>query len=82
MLNTFILIVAKPNRFENIIKKLLSDPYVLFVVTVAMFLDGSNIPISVLRRIPREHSYQVCFYLAKQCRGEEFKKVLKTTDAR
>ena len=33
-------------------EKLLSDPYVLFLLT-AMFFNESNIPTSILRRIPQ-----------------------------
>ena len=45
--------MAKPNGFGDICKKLLSDPYVLFLETAAIFLDESQIPKSVLCRIPQ-----------------------------
>ena len=52
MLNTFIQVrFAKPNDFGYKCKTRLSDPYVLFLVTVAMFFNGSKIPTSVLRNI-------------------------------
>ena len=41
--------MAKPNSFGDICEKLLSDPYVLFVVTAAI----PKIPTSVLYRIPQ-----------------------------
>ena len=43
--------MAKPNGFGNICQKLLSDPYVQFLVTAAIFFNGTKIPISVLCRI-------------------------------
>jgi len=54
MLNTLILCqnLAKRNDFRDICEKLLFDPYGLFLVTVAMFVDRSKIPTSVLCRIP------------------------------
>ena len=45
--------LPKPNGFGDICKKLMSDPYVLFLVTVAMFFDRLKIPTSVLCRIPQ-----------------------------
>ena len=55
MLNTFTLCqnLAIPNCFADICEQLLSDPYVLFLVTVAMFFNGSKIPTSVLCRLPQ-----------------------------
>ena len=32
--------LVKPNGFGDKYEKLLSDPYVLFLVTMAMFFDG------------------------------------------
>ena len=43
--------MAKHNGFGDVCEKLLSDPYVLFLATTAMFFDGSKIPTSVLCRI-------------------------------
>ena len=45
MLNTFTLCqdLAKPNSFGDICEKLLSDPYVLLLLTAAMFFDRSKI---------------------------------------
>ena len=43
-----------PNGFGGICEKVLSDPYVLFLVTVAMFFKRSKIPTSVLCRIFQE----------------------------
>ena len=45
--------MAKPNGFGDKYEKLLSDLFVLFLVTMAMFFDGSKIPTSVLCRIPQ-----------------------------
>ena len=45
--------LAKPDDFGDIYEKLLFDPYVVFLVTVAMFVDESKIPTSVLSRIPQ-----------------------------
>ena len=39
---------------DIIIEKLLSDSYVLFLVTAVMFFDESKIPLSVLCRAPQE----------------------------
>ena len=44
---------AKPNGFGNTCEKLLSDPYVLFLVMVAMFFNRSKILISVLCMTPQ-----------------------------
>ena len=53
MLNTFILyqIFDKPNCFKDICKKQLFDPYVLFLVTTAMFFVGSKIRTTVMLSI-------------------------------
>ena len=45
--------LAKPNDFGDICEKLPSDPYVLFLVIAAMFFDESEIPTSVLCKIPQ-----------------------------
>ena len=45
--------LAKPNSFWDICKKLLSDPYVLFLVMAAIFFKGTKIPSLVLCRIPQ-----------------------------
>ena len=45
--------MARHNGFVDICEKLLSDTYVPFLVTVAMFFDGSKIPTSVLCKIPK-----------------------------
>ena len=46
--------MAKPNSFGDIIcEKLLSDPYVIFIVTAAMLFDGSKISTLILRSIPQ-----------------------------
>ena len=45
--------MAKPNSFRDICRKLLSDPYVLFLTTAAMFFYGLKIPTTVLCRIPQ-----------------------------
>ena len=42
--------LANSNGFADICEKLHSDLYVLFLVTAAMFFDGSKIPTSVLWR--------------------------------
>ena len=42
--------MAKPNGLGDICEKLQSDPYVLFLITVAMFFDKTKIPTSVLCR--------------------------------
>ena len=44
--------ISELNSFRDI-SKLLSDPYVLFLVTVAMFFDRIKIPTPVLCRIPQ-----------------------------
>ena len=44
---------AKPNGYGDKCEKLKSDPYVIFLVTVAMFFDGSKIPTTVLSTIPK-----------------------------
>ena len=44
--------MATLNSFGNICKKLLSDLYALFLVTVALFFDGPKTPKSVLCMIP------------------------------
>ena len=44
--------VAKGNSFWVICKKLQSDPYVLILVTVAMFFHGSKIPKVILCKTP------------------------------
>ena len=43
--------MAKPNGFGDICEKLLSDPYVLFLVMAAMFFDVSKILTPILCRI-------------------------------
>ena len=43
----------KPNGFGDICEKLLSEPYVLFLVTAAMFFDPSKISTSVLCSTPQ-----------------------------
>ena len=47
--------LTKPNDFGDtcICEKLLSDPYVLFLVMAAMFFDKSKILTTVLCRIPQ-----------------------------
>ena len=45
--------LAKLNGFGDTCEKLLSDPFVLFLVTAAMFFDGSKIPTTVLCTIPQ-----------------------------
>ena len=45
--------LAKSNGFGYICEKLLSDAFVLFLVTAAMFFDRSKIPTPVLCRIPQ-----------------------------
>ena len=54
MLNTLskFVYLAKPNSFGDICEKLLSDPYFLFLVTVAIFFNRSKIHTTVLYRIP------------------------------
>ena len=56
MLNILTLYqnLAKSNGFGDISEKLLSDPYVIFFVTEAMFFDGSKIPTLAVCRIPYE----------------------------
>ena len=44
---------AKLNGLGDICEKLLSVPYVLFLVTAAMFFDESKIPTSILCSIPQ-----------------------------
>ena len=48
--------MVEPNRFGEICgkKKLLSDPYVLLLVTAAMFFNRSKISIAILCMIPQE----------------------------
>ena len=46
MLNLMVLYIYAKNTQ--------SDPYVLFLVMVAMFFNGLKIPISVLCRIPQQ----------------------------
>ena len=46
--------LAKPYGFGDICEKLMSDPYVLFLVMAAMFFDESKIPTSILCRISQE----------------------------
>ena len=55
MLNTFTQSKVGQNflSFGDICKKLLSNPYVLFIVKAAMFFDGSKIPTLFLCRIPQ-----------------------------
>ena len=57
--------LAKPNCFGDICQKLLSDPYVLFLATAATFFDESKSPHQFYAGYPKEHSYQVWFYLVQ-----------------
>ena len=58
--------LAKPNGFGDICKKkLLSDPYVLFLKMVAMFLMDQKSKHNFCARYPKEHSYKIWFQLIK-----------------
>ena len=46
--------LAKPYRFGYICEKLLSNPYVLFLVPTSMLFNKTNISTSFLCRIPKE----------------------------
>ena len=72
---------AKLNGLGNIYEKLLSDPYVLFLVTVAMLFDGSKIPTLILCRIP-QGTFKLSLVQIGQVVSEEksFEKLLTTTD--
>ena len=82
MLNTFTQCqnLVKPNGFGDICEKLLSDPYVLFLVKVAMFFDESKIPTSSQYRMPQE-TFTSCLVLISQVVSEEkgFVQLLTTT---
>ena len=85
MLYTFTLCqnLAKPNGFGDIYKKLLSDSYVLFLVTVVMFFDLAKIPTSVLCRIPKRTFIPSLDPIGQVVSEEKsFEKLLKTKDYR
>ena len=73
--------LVKPNGFGDICKNLLSDPYVLFSVTVAMFFSESKIPTSILCRIP-QGTFITSLIPIRHIVSEEksFEKLLTTTD--
>ena len=51
--------LVKPNGFGDICEKLLCDPYVLLLVTAAMFSHNSKIPPSVCAGYPKKQSYKL-----------------------
>ena len=73
--------IAKPYSFGDICEKLLSDPYVLFLVKAAMFLDGSNIPTTFLWKIPQETFIPSLIQTGQVVSGEKsLEKLLMTMD--
>ena len=83
MLNTFtpVRIWLKPNGFGDPYEKLLSDRDVLFLVTVAMFFDGSQIPTSGLCTIPQGPFIPNLVPIGRVVSEEKsFEKLLTTTD--
>ena len=56
MLNTFTQCqnLAEPNGFGDICEQLLSDPYVLFLITAAIFRQINNPHISSMQDTPRK----------------------------
>ena len=79
MLNTPRQNFVKPNGFGDFCKKLLSDPYVLFLVMAAMFFDGSKIPTSVLYQIPQGISIQSLVPISRVVSEKSFKQLFKMT---
>ena len=72
---------AKPDGFGNICEKTLSDPYVLFSVTAAMFFNGSKISTPVLCRIPQGTFIPSLFQIGQVVPKEKsFEKLLTMTD--
>ena len=72
--------LAKPKGFGDICETLLPDPYVLFLVTEAMFFDGSNISTLMLCRISKG-TFKLSLVAISQAVSEErsFEKMLTTT---
>ena len=76
MTDTKVMTIARM-AFGQVSKKLLSDPYVLFVVKATMFFDGSKIPTSVQCRIPQGTFIPSLFPIGQVVSGEKsFEKLL------
>ena len=85
MLNTFTPCqnLAKLNGFGDVCEKLLSDTYVLFLVTAVMFFDRSQNPTSVLCKIPQETFIPRLVPIGQVVSEEKsFEQLLTTTDAK
>ena len=64
--------LAKHNGLGDICEKLLSDPYVLFLVMAAMFLMDQKTHISSMQDTPRNIHTKFGSNWSSSFRGEEF----------
>ena len=69
--------MAKPNGFGDICEKLLSDPYVMFLVKAAIFFDRSKNPhTNSMQNTTRNIRIKFGSNWTSNVRGEEFWKIV------
>ena len=71
MRNTFTTVrICQPNSFGDTCKKNLSDPYVLLLVTAAMFFAIKNPHISFMQNTPKNIHTNFGSHRSSSVRGE------------